>query len=91
MSFWPTCAKGCLTYSRIEKVLTSEVFGDGPAGLHSVLQVTELLFDSLHVDGVCRLQVLHMFTQFLHLSNTNCYIFVSCRSLLSCKTSQTWQ
>lgn len=52
------------------KPLTPKVFGDCLARLHTVLQVTEIFFHSLDINGVWDLHLFHIFTEFTHLVNT---------------------
>lgn len=59
------------------QIVTSEIFRYCSAGLSTVLQVPELLLYSLHVDDVCHLQSLHIFTQSIHLSNINTFTSLS--------------
>lgn len=62
--------------------MTSEIFRYCSAGLSTVFQVMELLFYSLHVDDVCRLQSLHIFTQSINLSNINSLTILSAADVL---------
>ena len=59
---------------------TSEVFGNRLAGLDAVLQVAQILSDSLHVDCVRYMQSVNVFTQFNHLHkhtfNQLIYIYI---------------